>query len=139
MPITMTPEEYQAKHAERLKGSLEHVRRGVENVTEAPGAKAAAKADKWHASISSDRTKQKWRKNVAAVTLEAWKVDMLTKGVDRIPAGVDAAKDKVIAFAGKLFEHQNTGLRQLEGMNDVTLEDSIARVTFWIRHMSQMA
>jgi hypothetical protein len=135
--IKMTPEQYAEKQSRRLKANLEDVRAGVEAVSEAPGKKAAAKVQKWAAKLAEKATQDKWARNTAAVSLEDWKKDMLEKGVDRIPAGIDRAHDKVVAFAGKLFAHQEAGLSDLEKMPDLTLEDSIARATQWIRHMSK--
>jgi hypothetical protein len=133
----MTPEEYADKQARRLKAALEDVREGVQKVEVAPGKAAAAKVQKWAAKLAEKSTQDKWAANTAAVTLEEWKADMLEKGVDRIPAGIDRAHDKVTAFAAKLFAHQESGLADLEGLPDLTLEDSIARATAWIRHMSK--
>ena len=136
MPVKLTPSEFREKHARRLKGAVEDIRAGVERVTEAPGLKAAAKADKWHAAMSSQDTKDKWRRRVASTTLEDWKEKMINKGVGRIAAGIDGASAKVEEFAEKLIAHQNAGLTTIEKMPDLTLEDSISRATAWIRHMS---
>ena len=136
MPVKLTAQEFQEKHARRLKAAVEDIRAGVERVTEAPGLAAAAKVDKWHAAISSQDTKDKWKRRVAATTLDDWKDKMINKGVGRIAAGIDGAQDKVIDFAEKLITHQNTGLVTIEKMPDLTLEDSISRATAWIRHMS---
>ncbi len=136
MPVKLTPQEFREKHARRLKASVEDIRAGVERVTEAPGQKAAAKADKWFAAISSQDTKDKWKRRVAAVSLEEWKGKMIDKGVGRIAQGIDGAAAKVEDFAEKLIAHQNAGLGQIEKMPDLTLEDSISRSTAWIRHMS---
>jgi len=38
----VTPDEFVEKHARRLKGAVEDMRRGVEKVTSAPTAAAAA-------------------------------------------------------------------------------------------------
>lgn len=138
MPVKLTPEQLAQKWANRLKTSVEDIRQGVERVTQAPGVAAAAKADKWQARISENATKQKWARRVANVSLEDWKTAIINKGLPRISAGVDGAQDKMIAFATQLIAHQNTGLRTLEAMPDLTLEDNILRMTAWIRHMSTL-
>lgn len=137
MPVKLTAEEFAEKHARRLKGAVEDVRKGVERVTEAPGIKAAAKQAKWAAKLGEKITQDKWGRRVASVTLEEWKRKTLNKGIGRIPAGIDEAHDKVVEFAGKLIEHQNAGLGAIEKMPDLTLEDSVARATTWIRHMAK--
>lgn len=130
--------EFAARWGSGLKGAVERIRTGVNRVEESPGKAAAAKADKWHAAISSTATKDKWRRRLGAMTLEEWQESMLAKGVNRIAAGVDAAQGKMSAYGEKLIAHQNRLLTELEAMPDVTLEDSISRMTHWIRGMSKL-
>jgi len=138
MPVKVTPAELTEKWQRRLKGAIEDMRLGVDKVTEAPGIAAAAKADKWQAAISEQRTKEKWRRRVSAVSLEDWKRAMKEKGLSRIASGVDGATAKMTRFATQLIEHQNAGLVALEKLPDLTLEDSINRMAAWTRHMAQM-
>jgi len=137
--ITITPEEYAEKHARRLKGAVEDIRRGVEAVTEAPGAKAAAKADKYLAGIQEAVSSGKWQSRVSAVSLEDWKAKMLNVGVNRIASGVDASYDKVRAFGEQLLRYQSSLKEKVDAMPDVTLEDSIARMTEWVRGMAKFS
>lgn len=134
--VKLTAAEFREKHARRLKGAVDDIRLGVERVTEAPGAKAALKKDKWIQNLSKQETVDKWARRVASVTLEDWKNQMVNKGIGRIAAGIDAAAPKVEEFAEKLIAHQNTGLAKIDGMPDLTLEDSIQRMSSWTRHMS---
>lgn len=138
MPVKVTAAQLTEKWQRRLKGAIEDMRQGVDRVTEAPGAAAAAKADKWQAAISEQRTKEKWRRRVGAVTLEEWKTSMKEKGLSRIASGVDGATGKMERFAAQLIEHQNAGLLALEKLPDLTLEDSINRMAAWTRHMAAM-
>lgn len=133
----LTPSEAQAKHARNLKGSLEDIRAGINRVTVAPGAKAAAKADKWQARISAEETKQKWARQVGKVSLQEWKDKAINKGVGRIPGGIDAAASKMTQFYSELFPFQESLQNQVDGMPDLTIEDSVARASAWIRGMSQ--
>lgn len=130
-------EQFVEKHARRVKGALEDMRQGVERVTEAPGVRAAKKADKMRANLLEALDSGKWQRRVAAVTAEEWKAAMLNKGVNRVAAGIDAAHDKVRAFAEQLLSYQANLMSQVETMPDLTLEDSIARATAWIRGMSK--
>lgn len=134
--IKMTPEEFATKHATRLKASLPEMRTGIERVTEAPTAKAAAKADKMLAGITEAITSGKWARGLNRVTLEEWRDKTITKGLPRVATGIDAAHDKQVVFAGELFTHQNRGLTEIDRLPDMTLEDSIARATTWMRHMA---
>jgi len=135
--VRVTPEEFQEKHARRVKAALDDMRRGVQRVTEAPGKKAAAKKEKMRTKILEAIDSGKWEERVASVTLEEWQRAMVEKGVARVPQGIDGAADKIRAFAEQLLAHQERVLAEIEQMPDLTLEDSIARATHWIRKMSE--
>lgn len=137
--VKVTPEQFALRWGTGLKGSVERIREGVANVTEAPGKKAAAKSDKWHAAISSVAVKEKWARRIAEVGLAEWQDAMIQKGLGRIASGVDAAQPKMAAYGAKLIAHQNALLAQLANMPDVTLEDSIQRATTWIRGMAKLS
>jgi len=137
MPVRVTPQEFADKHAQRLKGAVEDIRRGVERVTEAPTAKAASKGEKMLANLGEAVRSGKWAARLRAVTLEEWKSKTTEKGIGRIAAGVDAARGKQVAFAEQLFEHENRLLAEVDKMPDLTVEDSISRATAWIRGMAK--
>ena len=133
----LTPQQAREKHARRLKGATEDIRRGVQRVNEAPGAKAAQKVEKMRANLLAALYSGKWEERVAAVPLNEWKEKMLNKGVGRIAQGVDDSSAKIEEFFGELFEHQDQGQSQLDNMPDLTLEDNINRMTQWVRHMAE--
>jgi len=133
--IRITPEEFQEKHARRLKGSIQDISAGIDKVTEAPTAKAASKEQKMLANLNSAVQSGKWRNGLNRVTLDQWKMAAKNKGLTRIAAGIDGAKDKVVQFAGQLLAHEATLQQSINKMPDLTTEDSIARATAWIRGM----
>lgn len=134
----LTPQEFQEKHARRLKASVEDVRRGIDRVTESPTAKAAAKQDKMLTNLTTAVNSGKWAAGLKRVSLDDWKKVTRDVGVNRIAAGIDAAKDKVVSFAEDLLPHIDRGKDKIKGMSDVTLDDNINRMTTFIRHMSEM-
>lgn len=133
----LTAREFQEKHARRLKGSVEDVRRGIDRVTENPCEKAAAKADKMLTNLTRAVTDGKWQAGLARVTLEEWKRKAKDVGVNRIAAGIDAASDKVVAFAEQLLPHIDRGQERIKAMPDVTLDDNINRASTFMRHMAE--
>ena len=137
MPVRLTPQQAQAKHAARLKAAQTDMADGVRRVTEAPGIKAAAAADKMRANLVAKIDDGTWGRRVSGVTLGEWQEKMLTKGVPRVAAGIDAAAAKVTEFYTQLFDHENTVMAEVERLPDVTLEDSIVRATTWIRRMAE--
>jgi len=130
-------QEFQEKHARRLKGALDDMRKGVERVTESPTEKAAAKAEKMRARLIESIDSGKWQRRLKAVSLDDWKRKMLDKGVGRVASGIDDAKDKTIAFAEQLLPHVDKGKDEIQRLPDVSLEDSINRMTTFVRHMAK--
>lgn len=135
----LTAGEAAEKWARNTKGATEEMRRGVQRVTEAPGVKAAAKADKMRAGLVEAIDSGKWQDRVSAVPLSEWKDKMLTKGVGRVSAGVDAANGKVVDFHNQLSDHQDRLTSQIEQMPDLTLEDGINRMVAQVRGMSEFS
>lgn len=136
MAVRVTPAEYAEKHAARLKASIPDIRRGVERVTESPTEKAAQRSDKYLAGVQQAVADGRWQAGLRAVSLAEWKSKTLDKGLIRIATGIDAAKGKVTAFAAELLPFEDALLATVDAMPDMTLEDSIARSSAWIRGMS---
>jgi len=133
----LTASEFQEKHARRLKAATEDVRKGIDRVTENPCEKAAAKQDKMLANLTASVNSGKWAGGLKRVSLEDWKKKARDIGVNRIAAGIDGAKDKVVAFAEKLLPHIDRQREKIKAMPDVTLDDNINRMTSFIRGMAE--
>lgn len=129
--------EFQEKHARRLKQSVEDIRKGIERVTENPCDKAAAKQDKMLTNLTAAVQSGKWAAGLKRVPLEKWKKQARDVGVNRIAAGIDAAKEKTIAFAEQLLPHIDRGQEKIKSMPDVTLDDNINRMVSFVRHMGE--
>lgn len=135
----MTPAEAREKWQRRLKAAIPDIEAGVDRVTEAPGKKAAAKSAKMLANLTKSVQDGTWAQRVGAVSLEEWKRHMKEKGVGRIAAGVDGAASKAEDFFSQLFTYQDGLQAKLKAMPDLTLEDSINRMTTWVRDMSKFS
>lgn len=132
-----SPAESAEKWARNLKASVPDITAGVNRVTEAPGIKAAAQSEKMLARLSESVRNGTWGARVSGVSLEEWKGHMLNKGIGRIAAGVDAAGSKVEDFHNQLSAYQDSIQTKLKGMPDLTLEDSINRMTYHVREMAK--
>ena len=133
--IKMTAEEFADKQASRLKNAVPEIQKGIERVTESPTAKAAARQDKMLTNLTNAVQSGRWASRLKAVTLDEWKQKALSKGVGRIATGIDQARPKVVEFAGQLLEHEGKLQDEIDKMPDLTLEDSINRMTAWTRGM----
>lgn len=133
----LTPAEAAEKQGRRLKAATADIAAGVDRVTEAPGKLAAAKVEKMRAKLVEKIDDGTWAQRVGAVPLEEWKKQMKEKGVGRIAAGIDGAKAKVTNFYEQFFPFLDTVSREVGNMPDLSLEDSISRMTHQIRRTSQ--
>jgi len=134
----LTAQEFQEKHARRLTASVEDIRRGIDRVTVNPCELAAAKKDKMLANLTAAVTDGRWERGLKRVSLDDWKTKTRDVGVGRIAAGIQAASAKVVAFAEELLPHIDAGQAKLKAMPDITLEDNIARMSSFVRHMANM-
>lgn len=133
----LTATEFQDKHSRRLKAAVEDVRRGIDRVTESPTEKAAAKQDKMLTNLTAAVSSGKWAAGLKRVTLDEWKKKARDVGVNRIAAGIDAAKDKVIDFANQILPYIDRAQSEISNMPDVTLDDNINRMNTFVRRMAQ--
>lgn len=133
----LTPEEFQEKHARNLKGAVADMERGVKAVSVSPTLKAAEALPKMRANWLKAIDSGKMERRLKSVGLEEWKSKMINKGIPRISAGIDEAKDKVIEFAGELLPYIDTIKTKIDKMPSVTLDDNINRMTTFIRDMAK--
>ena len=133
----LTPEEYAAKQARNLKNSLQDIRDGISRVTVAPGVAAVAQQDKMRSKVLESIDSGLWARKTRETTLQEWQSAALEKGVDRISAGIDAAKDKQVAMAGRLLPIVDAAAQKARAMPKNTLQDSIARMTSFVTDMSK--
>jgi len=129
--------QFAEKWARRMSQSTQDIQNGVNRVTEAPTAKAAAKKTKMLQNLTAAVNSGKWEAGLARVSLQDWKKSIIEKGLPRVQAGVTAAQPKVADFANKLLAYQEGLQSQIESMPDLTLQDSISRMTAWITGMSK--
>jgi len=133
----VTPEEFADKHNRRLKAALPDMEAGIRKVSQAPTAKAAAKQEKMKQRLIARIDDGTWAARLKAIGLDEWKEKAISKGVPRVSAGIDAARKKVEDFAAQLLPHIDAGKAAIEKMPDITLEDSINRMSTFIRHMAK--
>lgn len=121
-----------AKWASRLSAATPEITAGVNAVQTAPGQKAAAQKALWVQRVQNSA--DKWARNVSRVSLEDWKQAMLTKGVNRIGSGAQAAVPKMQQFMAEFLPYVEQGAQRVRSMPKGDLASSIARATAMIQH-----
>ena len=132
-----TPQQTARKWNSRLKGATTEIREGVESTDKNPMQLAAANPEKWLHGVQN--AVEKFVAGLNRVSVEEWKRRTIDIGIPRIAAGADAAVPAMEVFFAELADYQATIDRELAGMPDINLEDSIARATVQIRRMSEFA
>ena len=106
---------------------------GVQAVTQAPTAQAAAASDRWLAGIQA--SVPKFKANLQAVTLQDWQNSAVTKGAPRLGSGASAAQDKTAAVFTQLFQYGEQLRNTLPQRG--TIDQNIARADAWMRGMNK--
>jgi len=135
----VTPQEYAEKWARRLRGATEDIRRGVERVDTAPGELAAANQDALVQNFVESVNSGLWASRVRGVSLADWKAATIEKGIARIGQGVEAAQPKMARIAAELLPAVDAAAAAANALPKVTLEDSIQRMTTFVREMHRRA
>lgn len=117
--------------SQRLAGATEQIKAGVMAVREAPGAKAAAQVDAWIAGVTNAR--DKFVRNVSAVTLQSWQDSMITKGIPRVAGGATAAVPKMVAFYNQFLPFVESVAVQVRSMPKGGIENGVQRAVAQIR------
>lgn len=133
----LTPQEFAEKWARRLSAAAPDIQKGVQRVDQSPTEKAASKKDKMLANLTAAVQGGRWEAGLRRVSLNDWKSALINKGIPRITQGVTGAQSDVADFAAQLLSYQDQVKGEIERMPDLTLEDSIQRMTTWVRKMSQ--
>lgn len=131
----VTAAEYAEKHARRLKGSLEDIRRGISRTSEAPGTAAVRQKEKMRQNVNAALDDGTWERRTAGVSLQEWQKAASEKGVARISQGIDAVQGKQVAMAERLLAAVDQAAAEVNAMPKVTIEDSIARMETFVRRM----
>lgn len=128
-----TPDAAAAKWAQALGASTPRIQSGVEGVRTPPGQAAARQKQVWAQNVAA--AQDKWAARVSSVGLTEWQQAVITKGIPRVASGATAAQPKMQAFMSQLLPYIASGVQALPPRGN--LEQNIARMTGWVRHMSQ--
>lgn len=128
----ITAAQASQKWVDRMQASTQAITDGVNGVTTAPGAAAAARADFWLARVQA--AKNKYQTNVGKVTLQEWQAKMISVGIPRVAGGAVANQQKMTDFMTKFLPYLAQGQAKVKAMPKNNLTDSIARSAAMIQH-----
>lgn len=119
--------------ANRLGQSQQAITDGVNRVTRAPGAAAAAQKAVWQQNTAA--AADKWARRTASVTLGDWQQAMTEKGVARIGQGATAAVPKMTAFMQQLLPFVDSTVSSLPARGDFNA--NVNRMVQFVTKMKQ--
>lgn len=122
-----------AKWVTNTSNSGAAMKAGVMAVQTAPTATAAQHLDRYQAGVMQAVSSGKMAAALNAVTLQDWQNAMVTKGIARVPQGVQAAKGKMQSFMDQWLPQMQNLKSRIAQMPKGTLADSQARAAFAIQ------
>lgn len=125
--------EFAEKWQRRTKAATPDVKRGIERVTTAPGEQAAAQQATMLANLTAAITSGRWANAVAGVSLADWKASALSKGLQRIAAGVDGATPNLQRIAVQLLTDTDAAVAAANQTPRGDLEANIGRMNTYVR------
>ena len=131
MPVRSDPQTATAKWVTNLSNATAAMTAGANRVQVAPGAAAAAAADKWLMKVQA--AKAKFAARVGSVSLEQWRTAYTTYGVQRVASGAQAKQGKMAAFQADWLAYLGNNMGKVDRMPTVTLEDGINKAIAQIR------
>lgn len=134
--VGLSPAQISEKWGRRMKGAVTDIQNGIDNMTVNPMEKAIAKKDKMKQNLMASIDNGTWEKRMGEVSQSEWKEKTKQKVAERLSSGVDAGMPKRQKFDQWLVGRINEGLGKLQGMPDMTLEDSVNRVRTMMETMA---
>ena len=125
------------KWAQNLTAATQSIQQGVQGVTTAPTALAAAQAQAFVTGVTNAVASGKWQAGLNRVTLQDWQTAMIQKGIPRVGPGATAAQGKFAAFMNQLLPFQQSLSQQLQQMPRGDINANIQRMVFWATQMHQ--
>ena len=123
-----------AKWVRNTSGAADAMKIGVMAVTTAPTATAAQHLDRYQQGVMNAVSSGKMAAALNAVTLNDWQQAMVTKGIARVPQGVQSAQGKFQTFMDAWLPYEQQLQTRIAQMPKGTLADSQARANFAIQY-----
>lgn len=132
-----TPQEVAEKWARRTAAASSDYAAGVQRVTQAPGAAAAAQQGRLLQRFTDSVQSGKWGQRVSSVSLADWQRAAIDKGAPRFAGGVQAAQPKMQDFMQQFLPVVESAKGKIAAMPHNNVEDGINRAATYIREVAK--
>ena len=133
----LNPQSFAKKWSANTAAATAAMRDGANAVTESPGAKAAAAADRWAAGVQEALSNGKFAQNVGAVSIDQWRQAYIKKGIPRVATGTAEAIPLVEQFAAQLLPVTQRAKAECASMQQGKGAAAVARMMRNYEIMSQ--
>jgi len=134
--VRLSPDKISDKWNRHMKAAVPDITAGIDAMTVDPGARAVEQQDKMVRNLTQSVQNGTWAKRRLAVSKSDWQSITKAKVSQRLSTGVDQALPKRKKFDSWLVGRLNGILPQIDGMSDMTIEDSKARVFALMDYMA---
>ena len=124
MPIRVDSATAAQDWATSLGNKTAKIQAGINRVTQSPGQKAVAQADKYIQGVQAGLPK--WKTKLQALTVGDWQQAALA-GVPRVAQGAQAKQGKMQAALEKNFAMMTPILARIDGMPTTTIAQRIQK------------
>lgn len=122
-----TADDVYDEWASRLKGSIEKMKKGVDDLTESPTKSAADKIDKMFAGFQAAYNDGRIKDGLLGIDLSTWQELYKAKLTTNLGSGVDGAKTKMTEFLKWLLPKVESISKTIKAMPSDTYEQRKAR------------
>lgn len=141
--MAVTAQQFATNWANGMSAKMDKIRQGI-TTTQKDWHTATIDAkgfmvSRWQAAVgtSGQDTGTKWDRNVGNTSTAYWRSRALSKGMQNLPAGIDNGRPNVQAFAQQFLPAVQAAAQAAQALPRGGVEQSIARVSAFIRAMSQ--
>ncbi|MBC8552952.1 MAG: hypothetical protein H8D23_25280 [Candidatus Brocadiales bacterium] len=129
----MSGEEMYEKFNRNMGNAKQDIIRGVQSTTKSQSGNAIKAKQKYIDNLQKSIAKNSWEQGLKDAGDEKWRNNFISKGVDKIQAGIAANKPHIVAQMQKVSQIGEEIKNQVANMPKVTEQDSIDRVVFNMR------
>lgn len=131
------PQAVAKQWADRLAGSTQKIKDGVNAVTMNPAESALRRQDAYVSGVQRAVAEGKWQRGLQRITLGDWQRAMNEKGSARIASGATAARGKMEQFYSEFLPFVDGVVAKIDAsMPRGSLEQNIQRAVAVMQGMS---
>jgi len=132
--MSMPVERWEDRWFRKASAAVDDLRWGLEHPARDPVTAAIEMRSTLESKMAKKETWDKWEDRLKTVGKRRWYDRAPKLAPERYPRGIEAGRPEFRAFAEEFKPHLDRGLAEVRKMPRVTIEDSVNRAAYMIRH-----